>query len=143
MAPVRDATIPRRYFHGAHRLADGTVLIVGGSSQGAELLPQASVLRIDATLGRLLPAPDLAVRRTLVRSLLLPGDRVLMAGGQTGEAFASEHAAIYETERQRTSAALPGARAWHTIDALPDGRIVVIGGEDADGTLRRDVCVYD
>lgn len=143
LAEVRDANIPRRYFHSAHRLADGTVLVVGGSFQGQDLLPQASVLRIDATLGRLLPAPDLAVPRTLVKSLLLPGDRVLMAGGQTGEAFASEHAAIYEPTRQRTAAALPGARAWHSIAALPDGRIIVVGGEDADGTLRRDICIYD
>lgn len=143
LAQLRDATIPRRHFHSAHRLADGTVLIVGGSFQGQDLLPQASVLRIDATLGGLLPAPDLMVPRTLVKSVLLSGDRVLMAGGQTGEAFASDHAALYEPARQRTTAALPGARAWHSINALPDGRIIVVGGEEADGTLQHDICIYD
>ncbi len=142
LAQLRDAALPRRYLHAAHRLADGTVLVVGGSYQGADLLPQASVLRIDATLGRLLPAADLQLPRTLVKSLLLHGDRVLMAGGQTGEPFASDEAAIYGTGQQRRLAALPGARAWHSLDALPDGRIIVAGGEDADGSLRTDLCIY-
>lgn len=138
-----DAAHPRRYLHAAHRLADGSVLVIGGSFQGVDLLPQASVLRIDASGDRLLPVPELEVPRTLVKSLLLPGDRVLLAGGQTGQGFASEHAAIYQTTHQRSAAALPGARAWHSIDALPDGRIIVAGGEDAEGALRTDLCIYD
>jgi len=143
LAEVRDATLPRRYFHAAHRLSDGTVLVMGGSYQGQDLLPQATVLRVDAQLGRIAPAPDLAVPRTLVKSVLLPGDQVLMAGGQTGEPLASNHAALYGTTGQRSAAALPGARAWHSVDLLPDGRVIVIGGEDVGGTLQASACIYD
>ena len=143
LADARDATLQRRYFHATHRLADGTVLVIGGSYQGLDLAPQASVLRIDPVPGRITPAPALATPRTLVKSLLLPGDQVLMAGGQTGELLASDHAAVYAPASQHSAAALPGARAWHSIDTLPDGRVIVIGGEDANGTLHRSACIYD
>jgi hypothetical protein len=143
LADARDPALQRRYFHAAHALADGSVLVVGGSYQGLDLLPQASVLRVDPVLGRIAAAPQLATPRTLVKSLLLPGDQVLMAGGQTGDELASDQAAVYHPGSQRNAAALPGARAWHSVDALPDGRVIVIGGEAADGTLHRNACIYD
>lgn len=135
--------LPQRYFHAAHRLADGSVLVLGGSDQGLDLLPQAGVLRIDASSGSITRQAALATPRTLVRSVLLPGDRLLLAGGQTGDPLASAHTAFYGLNGQSTAAALPAARAWHSLHLLNDGRVLALGGEDADGNLLSTACFYD
>lgn len=74
-----------RYKHGAVRLANGDVLIVGGSDArdyGGKL---RSVERFDAAAGRFVPAGNLADPRFKIADglLLLPGNRVLVAAGDT------------------------------------------------------------
>ncbi|MBB6427469.1 kelch motif-containing protein [Sphingopyxis sp. JAI128] len=74
-----------RYKHGAVRLADGDVLIVGGSDSrdyGGKL---RSVERYDVAAGRFVPAGNLADPRFKIADglLLLPGGRVLVAAGDT------------------------------------------------------------
>ncbi|UKK84416.1 hypothetical protein L7H23_17875 [Sphingopyxis sp. BSN-002] len=72
-----------RYKHGAVRLANGDVLIVGGSDirdYGGKL---RSVERFDVATGRFVPAGNLADPRFKIADglLLLPGNRVLVAAG--------------------------------------------------------------
>ena len=72
-----------RYKHGAVRLANGDVLIVGGSDirdYGGKL---RSVERFDVAAGRFVPAGNLADPRFKIADglLLLPGNRVLVAAG--------------------------------------------------------------
>lgn len=72
-----------RYKHGAVRLANGDVLIVGGSDirdYGGKL---RSVERFDVVAGRFVPAGNLADPRFKIADglLLLPGNRVLVAAG--------------------------------------------------------------
>lgn len=74
-----------RYKHGAVRLANGDVLIVGGSDirdYGGKL---RSVERFDVAAGRFVPAGNLADPRFKIADglLLLPGNRVLVAAGDT------------------------------------------------------------
>lgn len=74
-----------RYKHGAVRLANGDVLIVGGSDArdyGGKL---RSVERFDVAAGRFVPAGHLADPRFKIADglLLLPGNRVLVAAGDT------------------------------------------------------------
>lgn len=74
-----------RYKHGAVRLANGDVLVVGGSDErdyGGKL---RSVERFDVAAGRFRPAGALADPRFKIGDglLLLPGDRVLVAAGDT------------------------------------------------------------
>lgn len=73
----------QRYKHGAVRLANGDVLIVGGSDirdYGGKL---RSVERFDVAAGRFVPAGNLADPRFKIADglLLLPGNRVLVAAG--------------------------------------------------------------
>lgn len=77
------AMAQQRYKHGAVRLANGDVLIVGGSDirdYGGKL---RSVERFDVAAGRFVPAGNLADPRFKIADglLLLPGDRVLVAAG--------------------------------------------------------------
>ena len=72
-----------RYKQGAVRLANGDVLIVGGSDirdYGGKL---RSVERFDVAAGRFVPAGNLADPRFKIADglLLLPGNRVLVAAG--------------------------------------------------------------
>jgi hypothetical protein len=74
-----------RYKHGALRLANGDVLVVGGSDErdyGGKL---SSVERFDVALGHFVPAGNLADPRFKIADglLLLPGNKVLVAAGDT------------------------------------------------------------
>jgi hypothetical protein len=74
-----------RYKHGALRLDNGDILVVGGSDvrdYGGKL---RSVERFDVAAGRFIPAGNLADPRFKIGDglLLLPGNRVLVAAGDT------------------------------------------------------------
>ncbi|MDZ3833457.1 MAG: hypothetical protein U0S50_16815 [Sphingopyxis sp.] len=75
----------RRYKHGAVRLDNGDVLIIGGSDErdyGGKL---TSVERFDSASGRFAPAGNLADARFKLGDtlLVLPGNRILVAAGGT------------------------------------------------------------
>ncbi|KGB56664.1 Kelch precursor [Sphingopyxis sp. LC81] len=74
-----------RYKHGALRLANGDVLVVGGSDARDYDGKLRSVERFDIAAGRFVPAGNLAVPRFKIADglLLLPGNRVLVAAGDT------------------------------------------------------------
>lgn len=74
-----------RYKHGALRLANGDVLIVGGSDARDYDGKLRSVERFDVAAGRFVPAGNLADPRFKIADglLLLPGSRVLVAAGDT------------------------------------------------------------
>ena len=74
-----------RYKHGALRLANGDVLIVGGSDARDYDGKLRSVERFDVAAGRFVPAGNLADPRFKIADglLLLPGNKVLVAAGDT------------------------------------------------------------
>lgn len=79
-----------RYKHGALRLANGDVLVVGGSDARDYDGKLRSVERFDVAAGRFVPAGNLADPRFKIADglLLLPGNRVLVAAGDiTPEIF--------------------------------------------------------
>lgn len=134
----------RRSFHSAQRLADGSVLILGGEAGGATL---ASVLRYLPAQQRLREEPALAGARTLARSVLLgtgADERVLLFGGQ--QTLQAEHSASAEAYRPGSGgsalAAMPEPRAWHSASLLPDGGVLIVGGERADGSYVSQALVY-
>lgn len=134
----------RRSLHEAQRLADGSVLILGGEADGAAL---ATVLRYMPAQQRLREEPALAGTRTLARSVLLGAgaeERVLLFGGQ--QTLQAEHSAGAEAYRPGTGGsaltAMPEPRAWHSVSRLPDGGVLIVGGERADGSYVSQALVY-
>lgn len=130
-----------RYHHAATLLADGHVLVTGGESRPGE--PLASAERFDPVAERWgaagLAGPP-ATARTRHTATRLHGAGtwtgwVLVAGGQTGgTALAS--AELYDPVADRfrlTAGMLATARAGHTATALPDGRVLLVGGVDERG----------
>jgi hypothetical protein len=143
--PVATPITERRYLHAAHRLADGSVLIVGGEAatdSGTQIL--ATTWRFDPGSARFTAQAALGTARTLSRSVALPDDRVLLVGGQVALDRHDGGGELYRPAGGgRALQAAAGERAWHSVDRLPDGRILVIGGEAADGTYRSDVLIYE
>ncbi|WP_439568919.1 Kelch repeat-containing protein [Sphingopyxis sp.] len=72
-----------RYKHGAVRLENGDVLVVGGSDERDYDGKLRSIERFDVASGRFVPAGNLADPRFKITDglLLLPGNRVLVAAG--------------------------------------------------------------
>lgn len=144
--PVATPIAERRAMHAAHRLADGSVLIVGGEAQTdvGDVVPLATAWRFDPASARFTAQANLATARTLTRSVALPGDRVLLVGGQVTLDRHDGGGELYQPAGGgRALQAVAGERAWHSVDRLSDGRVLIIGGETADGTYVSDLLVYE
>jgi hypothetical protein len=140
------ATADERRLHAAHRLADGRVLIAGGdvATAGGGFETTASVLRFDPASGRLEAVAPLSHARSLVRSVLLPDDRLLLFGGDVRIAQPTATGEAYDAVRGGAGLApMEAARAWHTVNRLADGRLLIVGGTAADGSYVPRVLLYE
>lgn len=139
------ADLPLRYFHDAHVLPNGQVLIVGGERRDglASRTPLAGVLRFDPATQALSPAGALDRPRSLVRSLLRPDGSVLMFGGEGLDDPATASAAVFRDGTAQPLTAMPAGRAWHTVNALPDGRVLILGGDAGNGGAAGGGLVYE
>jgi hypothetical protein len=108
--------------HATALLADGSLLVVGGS--GVETLRYAA--------GAFSAAADMAVVRTDPTATRLDDGRVLVAGGGTATAE------LYDPTSGTWSAASPmgSARQGHTALRLDDGSVLVTGGDSAGSSER-------
>ncbi len=127
-----------RMLHTATLLLDGRVLVVGGTARDADgWIPGASTEIWDPDTGTFTPAGSLAEARSDHTATLLPDGRVLIVGGG---AFPAEGAATRSAELwdPATSAFSPAGslaqgRDSHTATVMPDGRVLVVGGDDGAG----------
>lgn len=139
-----DASIAQpRQLHAAHLCSDHGVLVFGGEAVQGTVEPLATVLRFDPTTNRFTRQAPLNTPRTLVASVRLPGDEVLLIGGEVPGDLASNSGVLWRAGDQRALAPLPGGRAWHTVNRLPDGRVVVIGGESGNGVYATQTVIYE
>jgi hypothetical protein len=125
-----------RYYFSATRLPDGRVLVAGGiHPHGA--VPSydstASCELYDPATGVWAPAAPLPAARSNHTGTLLPGGRVLVAGGEEGlgGVFPVKTTAFrYDSVADAWSVAAPlaRARALHTAILLRDGTVLVAGG---------------
>ncbi len=115
-----------RYFHTATLLRNGTVLVIGGTTGSAELYDPST--RTWTVTGSMTEARDIAI------PTLLPDGTVLVAGGYSSSRplglgmLAS--AELYDPSSGTWTAtgSMTEARDIHTATLLPDGMVLVVGG---------------
>jgi len=134
--------------HTATLLADGRLLVAGGvKSNGGTA---AADLFDSATL-TWSSAPPMGTMRSSHTATLLADGRVLVAGGSTVSTSASQgyvnnaSAEIYDPVANSWTATPPMsvARSHHTATRLADGKVLVIGGENAFYGVEATAELYD
>ncbi|WP_405761025.1 Kelch repeat-containing protein [Streptomyces sp. NBC_00045] len=116
----------------AVRLADGRVMIAGGSDD--RLTAQDGAALFDPRVGAWTGAAPLREARGMHSTTVLADGRVLVVGGCGGPvsypARALDSAEVYDpVERSWSDAGRMGqARCGHSATRLPDGRVLVAGG---------------
>jgi hypothetical protein len=121
-------------------LADGRVLVVGGSDRGGR--PVAGAELYDPNRNSWSSAGRLRVAREGHTATLLPDGQVLVAGGYNGEALASTELYNPAANAWTSAASTRQARAYHTAALLRDGKVLAIGGATG-GLPSQDTEAYD
>jgi hypothetical protein len=147
-----------RYAHTATLLSDGTVLIAGGTSASGEALNIAEIYNpvSDSFTLTQTPAPNksqtfMATGRTQAGAVMLAGGTVLIAGGVDSYGNPLNSAELYSpatgifTSTQNTSGptSMNAARYAHSVTLLPDGTVLVAGGQGTGGSALSSQEVYD
>jgi hypothetical protein len=135
--------------HTATLLANGRLLVVGGvKSAGAGT---ATADLFDPASATWTPAAPMTVMRSSHTATLLDDGRVLVAGGSTVSAAAAQgyvnaaSAEIYDPVANTWTAtpAMSAARSHHTATLLPDGKVLVVGGENLLYLVGATAEIYD
>src|ERR1700733_8008257 len=123
-----------RYDAAAALLADGRVLIVGGSNESN---PLATAEIFTESTGSFIEVPTgLETARSSPVATLMNNGLVLVTGGSTCEApiCPTSTAELYDPTAnafQYTSGAMNVPRVWHTADLLTNGQVVLAGGNSS------------
>jgi N-acetylneuraminic acid mutarotase len=131
--------LPHAYGETSVLLAPGVVLLAGGEpntdERGAKALQEAE--RYDAQTGRWQPLLSMNVPRYFHTATLLDAGRVFVAGGYTRREQVAPQASceIFDvaSNEWRRAAAMNEGRAEHAAVRLPDGTVLVVGGQGRSG----------
>jgi N-acetylneuraminic acid mutarotase len=130
---------PRR-LHAMIRLDDGKVLVTGGISGSSPTAPALSVAEVyDPAANSWTAAADMTVARWGHSMVLLPDNRVLVAGGttiragQTTKALRSAELFDPATGEWTAAGDMTDARTGHPAVVLPGGKVLVCGGRTPVG----------
>jgi len=156
--PVRDRWTPAgsmgetRIGHTATLLPSGKVLVVGGLVMPFPAPSLASTELYDPATNAWSIGAPMIESRTRHTATLLPDGRVLVVGGlnvtlHDGGLFPSQPrgAEIYDPTANRwsTTAPIGFRRLGQTATLLPDGRVLVAGGQDDSGRFLKSTEIYD
>jgi hypothetical protein len=88
----------------------------------------------DPATGQFAPTGGMVVKRTLYTATLLPSGLVLIAGGSQHNPSSYIYLASAEVYDRAASTCTPTAsmaeqREYHTATALPDGTVLIAGGD--------------
>lgn len=120
-----------RAFHPAVKFKEGAMLVGGTGNFGALDTTEVYFPQTD----QFGPGPQLKEQRDFVAACELKDGRVLVVGGLsygTGGAVYSSTAEIYDPSSggfRLTANAPLRRRAGHTMTLLPDGRVLIVGGQ--------------
>jgi trimeric autotransporter adhesin len=141
-----------RIDHTATLLPSGKVLIAGGLVMPYPAPSLASAELYDPSTNAWSMAAPMIESRTRHTATLLPDGRVLVVGGQRfdfhdGGLFPGRprDAEIYDPKADRWSATSPmgESRLGQTATMLPDGRVMVVGGQDEGIGILNSTEIYD
>lgn len=119
--------------HTAIALPDGSVLLFGGDDAAG---PVALAELWPADGSEPVPAGAMLSPRSFARAALLLDGSVLVAGGVLPDGRATDAVEVWlpATRTWRSwQARLPAPRTGHTLHALADGRLALLGGDPGDG----------
>lgn len=142
VAPGPDLRIPRMW-HTATRLADGRILLVGGSRAPDDFLADVDIF--DPTTGRTTHGASLHTPRHAHSANLLRDGRVLVIGGYSLPWRWLDDAEVYDPATN-SWAVVPSRYSHgvnHTATAMKDGRILVVGGNTGGGRFTEQVEIFD
>ena len=133
-----------RFEHTATLLGDGRVLMAGGLGPVAgKVGPLASTELYDPAADAFVRATDQGEARANHAAALLPDGSVLVTGGAGGPNadVSVASAEVFDPREGSWSSVGPlsQARTGQTATALPDGRVLVAGGESAARGVRRSL----
>ncbi|WP_437281591.1 kelch repeat-containing protein [Sorangium sp. So ce375] len=116
-----------RYGHTATLLANGKVLVTGGSSTGGY---QATAEIYDPATNTWSPVPSMGQPRIYHTATLMGDGNVLVVGGDNDDEYSLVSTEIYRPSSNDWvyGANISVGRSSHTATALNDGRVLVAGG---------------
>jgi hypothetical protein len=138
-APTSNMTAAREG-HTATLLANGKVLITGGTTQ---YVGRADAELFDPTTGTFTATGSMATVRTFHTATPLSSGKVLIAGGFFGGATATAELYDPNTGTFAVTGTMTTARWDHTATLLPDGRVLICGGGSNSGLLLASAEIYD
>jgi hypothetical protein len=135
--------------HTATVLEDGRVLLAGGfqfelDERGTTL---SSAELFDPVTGTLEQVPLLGTPRAFHTATRLPGGKVLLAGGEVASVegtLALRNALVVDVaQRTSTSVELKAARSHHAAAVDSGGRVLLVGGVGAGGSVVSEAEGFD
>ena len=134
-----------RFSHTATLLSDGRVLIAGGR-EGRDIILSSAEL-YDPASETFTVTGSMTAHRVGHTATLLPDGRVLIAGGSSKEFYhgALSSAELFDptTGRFTPTGSMSAPRLAHEATLLPDGRVLITGGQSADWNKLTSAELYD
>jgi len=117
-------------------LSDGKILIAGGTDGNG--IPLASTEVFDPATGQFSEGATMTVPRASHAAIVLASGDVLVTGGLTSGGGYSDTAEIFNAQTQSWTlleTSLGSGLAGHAMASLPDGNVVIVGGESTTGPV--------
>jgi N-acetylneuraminic acid mutarotase len=134
-----------RVLHTATLLPNGQVLVAGGYNNATSSVTLASAELYDPTSGSWTAANSMSTNRGHHTATLLPGGKVLVAGGLDSSYNPLTSAELFDPATGMWSLTGPmnTPHGYHTATLLPNGRVLVAAGVGSGGYVTNCAELYD